>query len=70
MSGKELAFPMNGRDRDDHGLTKREYFAGQALAAMVDVASRGKESKTWAQIAEAAVAVADALIAELAKGKA
>jgi len=71
----EPAFPRTGSTADDHdyqiGLTKREYFAAQAMQALLT----GKietipedEGKTWGKIiSERSVEYADALIKELEK---
>lgn len=56
----------NGRDA--MGLTKREYFAGQAMQGMLAHANLNMRSEGLpATIAESSVVVADALIAELEK---
>jgi len=47
------------------GLTKREYFAAQAMSGIIS----SYESVSAQQVAREAVACADALIAELAKEK-
>lgn len=73
------AFPLRGTD--DYagnpakwtwlGLTKREYFAGLAMQALKDnyvaIYSHGYRVNIWKDVAEDAVAYADALLAELAK---
>ncbi len=70
------AFPtnrtfINGIDRHDscqamnYGLTKREYFAGLAMKGIADTWGDGHEKR----IVEGAVKLADALIAELEKGR-
>ena len=62
------AFPREGacEAKDRPGLTKREYFAGQALAgAMANPANHAVNDDV---IAELVVDTADALIAALAEG--
>lgn len=59
MSQQKPAFPSTGSTYG--GLTKREYFAGQALMGLQ------YRSIDAAYVARQAVAMADALIAELEK---
>lgn len=61
------AFPIAGSWKE--GLTKREYFAGQALFAHLWLNRNVKqhEPELAANIAKDALACADALIAELEK---
>lgn len=65
MNANESAFPSHGSMGEvvQTGLTKREYFAGLAMQGMV--VKTGDERT----IAFAAVAYADALLAELEKSK-
>jgi hypothetical protein len=73
MSVPDLAFPLGSGDlRDPCGLTKRELFAAMAMQGMTGTMQlttnpyRGGEQ---VYLASAAVACADALIAELAKAQ-
>jgi len=61
------AFPIILSGKSDTwrpGMTKRDVFAGQIMAALAPQ----EEYNYWSQAAEAAVDAADALIAELRKG--
>lgn len=62
--------PENGNARQEYGLTKREYFAGLAMQALVsdivNAESKGYEV-TSDVTAKEAVSMADALLAELEK---
>jgi hypothetical protein len=65
--GYANAFPQSKNDLtidDEHGLTKREYFAAMAMQALI---SDPNISTTYSHYAENAVQAADALIAELNK---
>ena len=65
----EPAFP-NGLDSphvDPSGLTKRELFAAMAMQGLL--AANEAETQTFGDIAEDAVRMTDALIAELNKPK-
>ena len=67
--GQEPAFPINvGLDGTD-GLSKREYFAGQAMQAIVNAEQALPPERTRRYsndaIANRAVEIADALIARL-----
>lgn len=53
------AFPVETCGRDS-GMTLRDWFAGQALSGLLADDSYG--TTTWAAFAEAAYAVADAMI--------
>jgi hypothetical protein len=69
IAGKEVQF-RNYYGRPLGGLTKRELFAGLAMAWTLFDACRGKEHIIlYDRIAEHAVRQADALLAELAKGE-
>lgn len=46
------------------GLTKREFFAAMAMQGFI---ARARDSETWRGVAESAIGLADALIAELSK---
>jgi hypothetical protein len=62
---ESLAFPQSDGIYEQHGLTKRELFAAMAMQGMC-----GAEIPRVDQLAQAAqlsVAMADALLAELAK---
>lgn len=48
------------------GLTKREYFAAKALQGIMSVAGEPTEQKQFDRITEAAIRVADTLLAALA----
>lgn len=78
MTGNEPAFPgpNDGNCPGDPGLTKREYFAAQAMIGLLSseteefratTAEGYKERIQW--FAEESVEMADATIAELAKPK-
>lgn len=87
MNANESAFPSIeeirlGRTRDDDfagvvtsvgGLTKREYFAGLAMQALVGnnaaMAQAQREGNPDKMAAKVALIMADALIAELEKSK-
>ena len=56
------AFPTTRPFNDDRGMTMRDYFAAKAL-----IGWRESSSTTYAQDAEAAYAMADAMLAERAK---
>lgn len=69
--GKDLAYPnkefheYNGSPYNSHrGISKREYFAGCALAG-IDISNMDKK---YEDIAEFAVLTADAVLKELNKG--
>jgi hypothetical protein len=65
--GNANAFPQSKDDLtidDEHGLTKREYFAAMAMQALL---SDPNIATTYSKYAENAVQAADALIAELNK---
>jgi hypothetical protein len=47
------------------GLTKREYFAAKALAAIIGSPDASGASGTWSDLAGCAVRAADAMITEL-----
>ena len=67
--GHEPAFPINvGLDGTD-GLSKREYFAGQAMQAIANAEQRVSplQRRNPDEIADKAVEIADALIAKLQK---
>jgi len=67
--GQEPAFPINvGLDGTD-GLSKREYFAGQAMQAIANAEQRVSplQRRNPDEIADKAVEIADALIARLQK---
>jgi hypothetical protein len=78
VSGKDSAFPTQMWDEElkeatwlDGGLTKRELFAAMAMQGCM--AANGKGELTLEEIDQMAVGfvtVADALLAELAKGDA
>jgi hypothetical protein len=84
MNGNEAAFPAHGwssnpevleRLKTQGGLTKREYFAAMAMQGMAagDAWNQnfGVTNPEWLKnVAEVAVAAADALIAELNRSKA
>ena len=67
-NGDTLAYPCDGpyageaRQNDDAGLTKREYFAGLAMAALLTI-------KSVDVAARLSVVAADALLLELEKPK-
>lgn len=65
MKPNEPAFPVDGGEVFE-GMTKREYIAAKMLAAIVG-SWGGYEPRVV--VAADAVAYADALIAELAKGE-
>lgn len=69
MNPNDPAFPV-AFDTEEKGLTKREYFAKEAMAALIihREVQLDHESKVPADvIARMAIAQADALIAELSK---
>ena len=61
------AFPHVSTHMDRTGMTLRDYFAGQALAALLEC-SGIRNSYDHNFTAEAAYRVADAMIAEREKG--
>jgi hypothetical protein len=61
----DAAFPR-GKTSDAKGLTKREYFAVRAMQSFLST-FKYEAGADKPQIAKAAVQMADALIAELAK---
>lgn len=70
--GDRPAFPRNGIPSPDEGMSLRQWLAGEALAgicASTGVYIKGSErhDALIAHIAEAAVAIADATLKELAK---
>ena len=71
MSGKDnggSAFPSQSDDRDNEGMSLRDWFAGQALSNM-SIGSRDVDISWFVQIgAKHAYAIADAMIAEREKG--
>jgi hypothetical protein len=75
MKGKELgsqdAFPsINGGSPhvQEGGLTKREHFAGLAMQGLLSTDYTGDSETYHRWITTSAVALADALLEELAKG--
>lgn len=67
MTNNPNAFPMVADDsarRVEHGMSLRDYFAGQVLGrlALARVGADGIENQ--AHIAKAAYAIADAMLAE------
>jgi hypothetical protein len=66
--GESPAFPVPDGEAANlgyHGLSKREYFAGLAMQAIIASQTTIKAPYT---ITDTAVCAADALLAELAKG--
>lgn len=57
------AFPVNYRDRDKNGLTKREYFAALAMQSVINT----NPGADYESCAKDAVQCADALLAKLAE---
>jgi hypothetical protein len=73
-NGKQSAYPLDGNHTghpSSLGLTKREYFAGQALVGlMVQAIPGGHNTNTTfnnSVVVKHAVDIADALLAELDK---
>lgn len=66
MNQNEPAFPSPSQYGFGSGLTKRELFAAIALQGML---SRSNINASYQKYAEGSIAVADALLAELEKGK-
>jgi len=62
-SDQTISVPLDGR-REDSGLTKREYFAALAMAALLGAESHS-QCTDEGEIAELAVYQADALIEKL-----
>ncbi len=64
-----VAFPVPGLQDDEtfNGLTIREYFAAMAMQGLLAQEAEGWSYSDPAKLAKAAVARADALIAELSK---
>lgn len=61
------AFPHAHEDYPfQHGMSLRDYFAGQALAGSLAVGYTSPDGHKW--MAEHAYAMADAMLAERAKG--
>lgn len=56
------AFPRDSQNNPC--LTKREFFAALAMQGFI---ARARDSETWRGVAESAIGLADALIAELSK---
>jgi metal-dependent amidase/aminoacylase/carboxypeptidase family protein len=67
----EPAFSLQGTDRHPSypGLTIREWFAGMAMAAMLNTELRREQMATPVNIARDSIKMAEALIAELAKAR-
>lgn len=68
----DMAFPVQGTEQTpnatvQNGLTKREYFAALAAQGMLASETENFNFGHTSNIAERAVKVADALLAELAK---
>lgn len=64
-NGRCAAFPQNDDGSCTVGLTKREYYAGEALKGIL---SQGK-LESWQMNVKNAVNYADELLLELEKGK-
>ena len=65
----DMAFPCEGPNTTAYGLTKREFFAGlalQGLSAGMHAAASGADLINCEAVALDAIALADALIKELA----
>lgn len=70
--GSDAAFPRGPSNRcsSGHGMTLREYYAGQAMAGLLAGLKGTMEVSTVIEemVAKTAVCNADALLAELEKG--
>lgn len=59
------AFPRNYRQMGYAGLSRRDYFAAQALPALI---ARHRADVPWGQVAPLAYGIADAMIAASTEG--
>lgn len=69
-NGIQTAFPVGPLGSVGFGLTKREYFAGQALAGFLSILGDSQvETVDPRNVARQSVAIADAVLSELEKEK-
>ena len=61
MNDGGAAFPSQWDDKDNEGMSLRDWFAGQALAGILS--NPNIENKTFGADASAAFAAADAMLA-------